>query len=143
MSAKTLFEIAIDKTLEGFHGTVVEYWSRRSIETDDTQEDRGVFEDDGPLAAQFSRVFNVILRCARRPPSTDKLINLFFYDDWADKCGFLTQGDHIVITGLSSIVLDDLSALDDQSKYNCCLAIREMPGLEVRSNLRVSLFNFN
>jgi hypothetical protein len=120
-------------------GIVEDWWRTRVPIVDDEDEELGRFEDDGPLAKQSEKVFNITMVCGKVPSSCDSKMKVFFYDEWATQCNFLTSGDRIVISGPPSIVHHDAArAEDDPEEHPYCLALKDYTkhgprlGIEVR-----------
>ena len=121
--ASTVAEVAVDRDLLDLDSIVVSFSNYRAIEKDCDEE--GVF-DDGPRAKLHERVFSIIVRCNGNPKSSDQLLYCYFYDIWADKCKFLTEGDRIIVSGPSRMILKNpLNFIGDEVDHKFCLVFYE------------------
>jgi hypothetical protein len=73
-------------------------------------DDATLFTDDGPLAKDSQHVFSLSMysfrgdSSQRRESPTE--VMLYFYNEWAEKCAFLSSGDILTLSGRARMVGD-------------------------------------
>lgn len=95
------------------------------------------FSDDGPLKAERSKVFTVLVRDETSPEDHTEMM-IFFYDLWAEKCFFIQNGDKLIISGAKEMIFLSTGDLQD---FPLCLVFTPEIQSEVR-NQTTLLFEF-
>jgi hypothetical protein len=119
-SAKIVSEVSSGKDLYQVSGIVTANWDHRAVQNDDDED----YEDDGPLRDRFSDVHNITINSSNETNTTSSSINLFFYDDWAEKSASICMGDSVTITGSKELVFDNRYYEDNEGEHPSCLAFR-------------------
>jgi hypothetical protein len=119
-SAKFVSEVSSGKDLYQVSGIVTENWGHRAVGNEDDED----YEDDGPLRDRFSDVHNITITSSNETNTTSPPINLFFYDDWAEKSTSICMGDSVTITGSKELVFDNRYYEDNDGEHPSCLAFR-------------------
>jgi hypothetical protein len=116
--------------VKGITLRVTRRWNIRSI-VNGLEE----FSDDGPLKAEKSKVFTVLVRDEMSPEDHTEMM-LFFYDLWAEKTFFIQNGDKLMISGPKEMVLRSNGDLQD---FPLCLVFTQENQAEV-GTLSTSFF---
>lgn len=114
-------------------GIVKQCWKYHPIE-----QDVETYEDEGPFRDIFSSVLKITATFDRMPT---KNVKIFFYDEWAIRCQFLTSGDKITLSGSKELLRQNANP-EEEGEHMCCIALREDEAHEEPLFIRVSIQPF-
>ena len=100
------FIIEMTSQIGPISGIVIRKWM---MITTEVEIDDNAFDNFGPLSKSARKVFHIIIALSNPIEGftvIDNELDIYFYDGWAEKCGFVEIGDCLKIAGPANIMFN-------------------------------------